>query len=246
MAKIVVFGTLKGGSGKTSLAILFKRYAEAVGKKVLFVDADVQNSSTFYFDDDEDAFEGKTFASALMEGTVENNIAHSLRGDIVPSSVELAKLRAIGLPVVKKVLESATGYDYVIVDTAPNLDNLVLGAVAAADITVALVDCSSFGIKTTTFWIEELQNNILGWPGDSQVVSVGNIWNEPNGGRYTDYAMDSVPNFSAIQIPNSRLVKAAIDTGETLSGSIRKMRLYGPLCALFSGLLETDGCPERF
>ena len=45
--KTVTIGTIKGGDGKSSLCILLSRYLASVGKRVLTLDLDVQNSTSF-------------------------------------------------------------------------------------------------------------------------------------------------------------------------------------------------------
>lgn len=42
----IVFGNQKGGVGKTSLSILFANYLVALGKKVLLIEMDIQQSAT--------------------------------------------------------------------------------------------------------------------------------------------------------------------------------------------------------
>ena len=45
--KTVTIGTIKGGDGKSSLCILLSRYLASVGKRVLTLDLDVQNSTSY-------------------------------------------------------------------------------------------------------------------------------------------------------------------------------------------------------
>ena len=45
--KTISFGSLKGGTGKSSLALLTARRLASAGKKVLVVDFDINNSASF-------------------------------------------------------------------------------------------------------------------------------------------------------------------------------------------------------
>jgi ATPases involved in chromosome partitioning len=49
MKKTISFCSVKGGTGKSTLSILTALTLSAQGNKVLFIDLDPQNSSTFFF-----------------------------------------------------------------------------------------------------------------------------------------------------------------------------------------------------
>ncbi|MCD2412224.1 ParA family protein, partial [Borreliella burgdorferi] len=46
---VITLASLKGGVGKSSLSILFSYVLKELGKKVLLIDLDPQNSLTSYF-----------------------------------------------------------------------------------------------------------------------------------------------------------------------------------------------------
>jgi cellulose biosynthesis protein BcsQ len=56
---VVSFAAVKGGVGKTRHAILTANCLGAMGKKVLLIDTDINNSSTYYYIQREQIAEAK-------------------------------------------------------------------------------------------------------------------------------------------------------------------------------------------
>lgn len=237
MAKIVAFANLKGGSGKSTLAVLGSRFLRARGYSVLTVDADVQNSTTTWFEDDEDALEGKNLALALVTSDLKGNIHKSRNGDLVPSGLKLAGMGGLAISAVKELFEEAE-YDWIVIDTAPTLDNLSVGAVQAADCVVAPFDASYFAMKTTKFWMDEVKKRAAHNP-ERLIMPVRNMWfsraarDTSNTRDYEEVVDELVPERSNVAIPRTNIVKRILDREEIMSPSKEKAFLHGGLVELF-------------
>lgn len=153
---VVALSANKGGVGKTRYAILLANCLGASGKRVLVIDMDFNNSATFYYLSDLDLGAEREIitrniadAMAKEENRLENfEIATSHRGvSLVASSRALADLRSVNEKRLMRMIPALAGrWDFIIIDCAPNYDNLVLNALNAADliITPVLKDMDSF------------------------------------------------------------------------------------------------------
>jgi chromosome partitioning protein len=150
----VSFAAVKGGVGKTRYAIFTANCLGAAGKRVLFVDTDINNSASFYYlltREERELAKDKHIAGALSKS--ENDFADfaiptSHPGiSIVPSSLYLTDLRSIDTNRLSRMVEHISGdYDVVIIDCQPDYNNIVLNAVNASDliVTPVLLDLDSY------------------------------------------------------------------------------------------------------
>jgi hypothetical protein len=137
---VVSFASIKGGVGKTHIAILLADCLAAGGKKVLLVDSDLNNSLSYHYLDA--AMLEKTrrlnFAAAL--GDEGNNLCdfavptRTAGVDLIASSPYLADLRTLNEKRLKRLVPTLDGEDDIlIIDCHPTYDNIVLNALHAAD-----------------------------------------------------------------------------------------------------------------
>lgn len=168
---VITFSSMKGGVGKSTDAILLANNLAARGKKVLFFDMDTNNSSTIYYTMGmAEEFPSQNVAEALSRRSVEGCAVKSRieNVDIVPSSLRLFDIRSIDYHALKKTLsETATAYDFTIIDTAPTYDNLVMNALYAADRILTPVQLDFFNLTTSRFLrthlYDELQEQVEKW-----------------------------------------------------------------------------------
>ena len=108
------FTSIKGGTGKSSLCILTANYAAAAGYRVLVADLDIQNSASSYYLDSPDEADRKNVASVLHTERLAENILPSVYPgiDLLASSLDLIKLRAIGDRTLRRILASSS-YNFV-------------------------------------------------------------------------------------------------------------------------------------
>lgn len=152
----LTYSSMKGGVGKTTDSILTATNLAARGYKVLYFDLDPNNSGTMFFtsgiENIEEIIERCNVFESLSHNDIRNYAVPSRieNVDIVPSHLNIFKLRGIGYNELQKTLRD-NGYDYVIIDTAPTYDNIVINALIAADIILTPLEFSSFNLTTTKF-----------------------------------------------------------------------------------------------
>lgn len=145
MVKVVSFVNLKGGVGKTTLAVSFATYCASKGKKTLLIDVDPQTNATLWvlgFDEWTAHAKAKGTVADLL-GVAEHKKAEGKKKtassvlikkvpnfgfDIIPShldlftiDLDLASVTLKELKLKKALSEIKDSYDYIILDCPPNL-----------------------------------------------------------------------------------------------------------------------------
>ena len=145
MTKVVSFVNLKGGVGKTTLAVSFATYCARAGKKTLLIDVDPQTNATLWvlgFNKWQEHAANKGTVSDLL-GLADHKKADGKKKspadvlikkvgtfgfDIIPSHLELftidfdlASAPLKELKLKKAMSEVLINYDYIILDCPPNL-----------------------------------------------------------------------------------------------------------------------------
>ena len=158
--KVIAFSSIKGGTGKSSLAILTANYCAATGARVLVVDLDIQNSASFFYLVKPDDGERKNIAAALQSGDLAGNIipSNTTGVDLLASAFSLVNLRACSVRTLRNAITvKALPYDFAFIDCAPTYDNLVLNAVSAADLIITPVRFSQFDWKGARFYLDQIK-----------------------------------------------------------------------------------------
>ena len=166
--KIIAFGTLKGGTGKTStLFNLGGLLAEQ--HRVLLIDADPQfnltsNAGVFVNTKGlrtlKDVFEGNVTAEEVI---YKHPIPALPNLDIVPSSIELTatEINIVNLAGREQILhnfildnsDELQEYDYILIDTNPNLGMINQNVFNAADKIILVSDVSFNSITGAEFFL---------------------------------------------------------------------------------------------
>jgi len=144
MSNILAFVSIKGGVGKTTLALeTASALANKFDKRVLLVDANFSAPNVGLYLDLE---EGKTLHDAL-DGTLLHNAIYEIHGfDVVPASMYH---KDVDIFKLKKILRKYKNrYDYIILDSSPNYEELK-PVIAAAD-KIFLVTSPDHVTLTTT------------------------------------------------------------------------------------------------
>lgn len=184
--KIVAFGTLKGGTGKTTVAFNVGGIL-AEEHKVLFIDVDPQanlsdNVGVDTTDQDgatiKDAFNAptKTTATDVITKTPMWQLPNL---DIIASHIRLTatELQLVATPARERILQKwiernmdvLGKYDYIIIDTNPSMGIVNQNAFMAADSVILVSDVSNKAIQGaqlfTYLWGEvresmEIEDNV--------------------------------------------------------------------------------------
>ncbi|MDR1909503.1 MAG: ParA family protein [Spirochaetaceae bacterium] len=164
---VVSLGFIKGGVGKTNIAILLAKYCAAAGKRVVLADSDLNNSLSFYFLNKE-----------MMERTRKLNLAAALSDegndlssfavptdtpgvDLIASTPYLADMRTLSEKRLKRLVPGLYGkYDILIIDCHPTYDNIVLNTFHAADYIITPVLKDLFSYNAAMFMSEVLPRDV--------------------------------------------------------------------------------------
>lgn len=241
--KTITFGSLKGGVSKTTTALLCAYCLAKAGKKILFIDGDINNSSSWTLSPENknalDPQNRKHIAAALQgENLLDFVIPSNTEGiDLIPSSLYLVDLRTINQNRFKSLVKSATlhfslaeKYDYIIIDTAPTYDNITMMFYEASDLIITPTLLSQFDYNTALFLNNKIQtetNVYENW----KLLFVG--WNrrfeEKQIGGQTDYQKLFESTFSNIlsaRIPWTTAAKNRIDRQMLVGNSKKSATLH--------------------
>ena len=232
------YSAIKGGVGKSSLAILTANYLAGCGYQTLIIDADPQNSTTFYYLPDTKT--DKSLAAVLQSGDITGNILSTdIEGvSIIPSALELFTLRNCDTGVLKKVLPSVNEmYDFCIIDTAPNFDNVVINAILAADLIVT-AQLTAFDLKSAIFYKALLHK--LGKVDEWRIVH-NKFKAVKSGGSAAGQLLTLLEANFKSNILNSRIPEAAIlknyfNAQETITKAKTKVQVFDAITALVTEL----------
>jgi len=156
--KVIVLASIKGGTGKTNIAICLAKALAAAEKRVLLIDSDLNNSLSFHFihDDEMEQTRELNIAAALSNET--NDLCDYMVPTITPgvsiiaSTPYLADLRTLSEKRLKRMIPTLYGkFDFLIIDCPPTYDNIVLNAVNAADYTITPVLKDLFSYNAVEF-----------------------------------------------------------------------------------------------
>lgn len=225
--QVIVVMSAKGGSGKTvtatNLAVLLTRFP---GKKVALVDADLQFGDVCLVLQLEPRF---TLVNAAHE-------LHHLDGVLLDS---LLTDHPTGLKVMAAPLEPAFAddisteslmtvvnllrekYDYVVVDTASMLDELLLSLLERADVIMQVVDMDLPSVKNAKLALETLR--LLKFP-TSKVKLILNRSNAK--ARLDEKEIEGALKMSiAASIPSDAAVAASMNEGNPVVESAPKSKV---------------------
>lgn len=161
MCKVIICANQKGGVAKTTTVVNVGIGLVKLGKKVLVIDNDPQGSLTEALGHPEPNKIEVTLAS-IMEWVLNEEefdltagILHHKEGvDLMPGNKELAGVETslIGImsseTILKEYIEMIRdNYDYIIVDCSPNLGQLTLNALVAADEVIIPVQATYLALK---------------------------------------------------------------------------------------------------
>jgi chromosome partitioning protein len=192
-AAVLTMSNLKGGVGKSTIAIHVAQSRARRGYKVLLVDLDAQATTTSSFDyvPMRDLTADDTLLNALIENpydierVIRKTYWHNL--DLIPSHLDLQNADVImltdeqaklGSPVerVKNALDVIQDvYDVIIIDTPPSASVLSLGSVIAADYLIVPLVANMPDIEATTQYFQTLNNLIQGFYGEDYFVQTKKV-----------------------------------------------------------------------
>ncbi len=134
MGTIITTAIIKGGTGKTTTAAALAQAAVKKGRRVLLVDLDPQGNLSSYFDIDPDAGTSYELLHGTEAGALIQPTGQGL--DIIPASSDLSTERTTGgsaKRLQKALAAMREDYDFIFIDTPPQMGELTFNALQAAD-----------------------------------------------------------------------------------------------------------------
>jgi chromosome partitioning protein len=152
--------TIKGGTGKSTLSVLFVNALISAGNKCLAIDADASNNSlSFYLDNSSglEVSQGHTVFDLFLGAKVQDcaiRVQDNL--DLIRGDVRLNEFRSTdSLKRLKRTLQGQP-YDYCIIDTSPAYDNIIGNVLTASDILLIPVQQDIFSFQALKYQFEKL------------------------------------------------------------------------------------------
>lgn len=168
--RIFAFCNNKGGVTKTTTTVNLGYGLARAGRRVLIIDTDAQSNSTYSLLgalDQEVTLFDVLMGNAKITDTIVPTHQENLF--VVPSSINLsaADLMMASAPgrerKLARALSTLKDYDYILIDTPPNLGVLTVNAfIACTDviIPIALTTYALIGISILESTMEELRENL--------------------------------------------------------------------------------------
>lgn len=154
MMKIISVSNVKGGVGKTSTAAILSAGLTKKGYNVLMIDSDPQTNLTMCFipeSPDETPSLYHAYANGKPLDEIKLNIKPNLDliiGDFELCNADMQFLKAGRLKMLRKSIKSMESiYDFIIIDTPPNLGILSLNAFLVSDYIIVPMAADSFSLK---------------------------------------------------------------------------------------------------
>lgn len=172
MAYVIAVANQKGGVGKTTTAVNLADGFNRCGKKTLLIDADPQCNSTKTFGAKSegnytlyDVFEAVCSTDIGEHKIPDEVIQHTANSDIIPNDKLLAGTETkymsqspiASTRAIRKLSERfGSLYDYIIIDTPPNLGLYLLNSLVAADGIVIPIKADQYSVDG----FDELLRNV--------------------------------------------------------------------------------------
>jgi len=171
MAKRLLVANSKGGVGKSTVAINTADLLNEKGYKVLLVDTDAQGHCSISLGKNPLKYYNTIF-ELLKEEAAINECIHTLYEnlDILPSNLNLFDIDEV-LSVRKKLTPHFALqknlklvddlYDYIVIDSPPNLGMMAYNAIIASDFIIIPVDSSFLGLEGYIRINSTIKKNII-------------------------------------------------------------------------------------
>ena len=213
--KVVTIFSAKGGVGKTTLATNLAAYLASTGARTLLIDLDLMfgdvaislQLSPAHSMRDVAAMQGRLDEQAIRSVVT----THEDSGlDVIPAPADPGDADRVPASVVEELLRvTRIHYDYVLVDTPPNLTEHVLTACDLSDLTLLIATLDIPAVKNLRIAINTLDT--LGASKDARAV-VLNRSDAKVGLRAEDVEV-ALKHSIASHVPTSMSVPSSVNRG---------------------------------
>ena len=248
--KTISFNATKGGTGKSTLSIITLNALTASGYKCLAIDTDMINHSlSFYYNDGIpfDTIQAKNIFKVFTgESIADNIIPINDRLDLLHADVRLSDFRSMdNFKRLKKQIQALTGYDFIVIDTAPTFDNIIVNVFTASDYLIVPVIPDVFNYQSVKYLFGKLADLELS-ALDTHVVF--NQYDKPrtdNKDTFTNQVIDlfkqdaGISPFIGTFISRSPVIKKYInDRGYRINERRETAKQYAEIKDFIAGTLS--------
>lgn len=171
--EIITIASIKGGVGKSVLAIIFGHILKNFDKKVLLIDLDPQNSLTSYFIEYIKGVEGINVYYMFKEykNLDLNKYLNKINSEmyIIPSHPILCKFEQEDERYKEQLLEHCikkilynNDFDYIIIDTPPSLGPLLYNALNITDKVIIPIQIERWSVEAFPMLMDAIEEvNII-------------------------------------------------------------------------------------
>lgn len=217
--KLISVSNIKGGVGKTTTAAVMSVGLATRGYKVLMIDSDPQTNLTMCFmteppDTTPSLYhvyaEGKTLDE--VKTTLKQNLDLVI-GDFELCNADMQFLKAGRLKMLRKAFRDLkTNYDFVVIDTPPNLGILSLNAFLVSDYILVPMAADSFSLKGVRLLKQTLDEVEEETEKELSVVGLllTKYTNRTNVSRLLEKSVNSAANLLNTKVFESRIRQATI------------------------------------
>jgi chromosome partitioning protein len=242
--KVLNFYSVKGGTGKSSLSYLSGKFLSSRGKKTLLLDLDPQRSISKIL-----GYPGESLAYSWLLG--ESSLKESIKETktenlfLLPGSLKLLKIgESVNQNFIQEELGDLEGFDYVIIDNQPTWNSIVRSGIQASDKVLVPSLLSYFDLEEVGFVLEESRKV-------NKKIETGIVLNRVTKTdsptkeeiEYLDLFKDEFSDsLLSSKIPNSNLVRKAIDRGEDfLEGKSNPKKKFSDSIRMFLEEVTGEG-----
>jgi chromosome partitioning protein len=158
--KTIAINSIKGGTGKSTLALLLIKALTGAGFRCLVLDADSSNHSVSFFLSEKkevNPIQDKTIFHLFMGESIRDcvtTIDENL--DLITGVVRLNEFRSTdSLKRLKRSIENLE-YDFTIIDTSPTYDNIIGNVLTASDFLLIPIQQDLFSFQALQYQFTKL------------------------------------------------------------------------------------------
>jgi pilus assembly protein CpaE len=213
--KVVTIFSAKGGVGKTTLATNLAAYLASTGARTLLIDLDLMfgdvaislQISPVHSMRDIAAMQGRLDEQAIRS-VVSTHEGSGL--DVIPAPADPGDADRVPASVVEELLRvSRMHYDYVLVDTPPNLTEHVLTACDLSDLTMLIATLDIPAVKNLRIAINTLDT--LGASKDSRALVLNR--SDAKVGLRAEDVEAALKHTIGAHVPTSQSVPSSVNRG---------------------------------
>lgn len=157
MAEIITIANLKGGTGKTNVAINLGMFLSALGKRVLLVDLSPLGDAAFCLGIKTREIKAKNKIAIKSTPYFGYDVMPCFRerNDVIKKLKKDKNSEIWFKGMIKKIQED---YDFIIIDTAPSLDSLLHSALFCSNRLIIPLQCEYLALRAAKEFIYQINS----------------------------------------------------------------------------------------